>query len=379
MKVHITFPLAIYSFLFFTFKTASAQHFIFYINNHTSKNLILENNQVDHGDIGHSKVPDHIPPSDNGQYIGLFNSPYCGVEGTIKYKLQGAYDTSLILYYDNPFIGSASYSVSAITPFKYTINSWNNDQKILTIDLTEGAPKIPPVPISYSTNGVISGSIYWKKSEIDHPDIFPYYRAFTMKAYCPLQFTTNEFDNSAIKGAYNGQDGYFLGSKPVGTILYTIDNSDQEYCKLNYTASQIPVGVPVSFDIVAAYDPIKWIPGPGKPAQPDKTYTFIVSTFSTGKTAVCTLNNGYLKAEGVDFVCTGDWLKVDANGKVVGSDGFLAKIANRKNSHILPGGMLSINQVNKAIKTNQVIMKTGVTKDATVIKQGQIITPKATN
>ena len=351
----------------------NAQVFSITIHNKTQVAFNLEDWQLNHGDKGASLVPGAIEPNDvvKCRFSPNFGT---GVEGTLKFRPVNNNPNALLsVYYDNPFIGDAGYNAYIGSPFILRIISWKKDYHFLELEIGYAkSDNSVEEGITYSKTGIISGTIYWKKSDIDHPQTFPYYKAFEMKAYAPNRFGKSGAYTAGTKGKYNGVDGTFLGSDSVGRISYTIDNSDAEYDKIKYTATEMPVEVPVQFDIITNYDHYKWIPGVDKKTPPDNKSFFVVGTFPISNKAVYTLDNSVLRADGIDFTCEGDWVKPETNGDPTSSIDFQNKIQNRINSVTLPGGILTAARVNT--KSNQMIQAPAVQNKAQQVQVQKVKT-----
>ena len=335
------------------------------VQNKTTRVINLFDWHCDHGSKSESYITHVLQP---GAVLPCHFKPnyFTGVEGTLKYY-GGQPSGYVTIYYNNPLIGQSTYHISSQAPLYCEAVYWNPDGHILNVEITEKIPEAKPIDIGYNTNGLINGTIYWNKQDIESPAIFPVYKAFEMKAFAPTQFVPGNSSEPGTKGTYNGQQGVFTGTAAVGNILYTVDNSDQNYFKINYSASGIPVGLPLDFDIITSWDIAKWTPGNAKKNKPDSSAAFIVGTFPVNSNANITLNNNFLVAQGVDFMCEGDWMTVDGNGNPIAGVGFTSKIEIRKNAPVLPGGMLSLVTVTKtssngmmqpaATKTNEVQTK----------------------
>ena len=178
-------------------------------------------------------------------------------------------------------------------------------------------------------------------------------------------FESDNIPVFSVGGTYNGKKGYYDGQKPVGNISYQLVNSmNPDYMEINYAVTDLPTEIPVFIDIQTDNSLSKWNPGPAKLNPPDQSYFFIVGTFPAFTNSNIAISNDYVTRSGIDFNCDGDWLKVDANGNIVGGGGMVNKIAVRKTAPVLPGGILTAITVTKvantgmmepaAIKTNQV-------------------------
>lgn len=311
------------------------------IQNKTSENLTLYGWELTHGDASKSFVTYVFKPGDVN-VCHFVSSLYTGVEGTLKFFCKGLADR-IIIHYDNPLIGKSSYDFTVRAPFTGNVVSWDHDKHILNVEITEMQPSVAPIDLSYDTRGVISGTVFWEKGNIKGPEIFPAYKPFEMKAYAPTQFLPGASAGAGIKGIYQNKQGLFTGSAPAGSIFYTIDSMDASYYKISYTVSNIPVGVPLQFDITVNMDVAKWLPGVNKINRPDSSYFFVVGTFPATSGATISLSGNFLTAKGVDFQCEGDWLKVDENGNVITGNAFANKIQNRKNAVVLPAEMLAVS------------------------------------
>lgn len=252
-----------------------------------------------------------------------------------------------VIHADNPLVGESTYDFSfTSSPFKLHDEGFDKQpyNNTLTVEITGGSgASIKPIDVPLNSKGIITGTIYWNKKDIAGPNVFPYGKAFTAKIASPTQFIENTNGLTFEKGGiYQGKKGYFVGQKPVGNISYTIQNSSNpDYIEVKYKISGVPTDLPLDFDLRTDYKKATWISGVQKPQPPGDNHSFIVGTFPfTNKFAV-TVTDDELQLDGIDFTCEGDWLEIDANGKIVGNSIMVNKIAARKTNPVLPGsGML---------------------------------------
>jgi hypothetical protein len=341
----------------FLFSTVSVgQEFVAKIKNSTGKDLAY-GVDIDHGT---GPLPGVIK---KGTTTRLTFSPnvLTGVEGNIFVLPAGEDYNRVIIYYDNPFIGTATYDVTSSNynlqgkPLKWSLTSKGQTAE-LEVEITDNTYSKGPVAIALNSNGAITGSILWNKNDITAPDIFPYGDAFTCSVLAPTQFVESNGPFTLEKaGMYNGTAGYFQGVKKVGAVTYeTLQSFNPNYVEIRYTITGVPTGVPLDMDIVTRYDKTKWTAGPLKP-RPADDYVFVVGTFSSPNKSSIMIDNNLYQLKGLDFSCEGDWLKVDGNGGIVGGGGDMVnKIESRKSSVVLPGNGTFV-MTKTATSSNQMI------------------------
>jgi hypothetical protein len=340
---------------------SSAQSFELYIKNSSSVILYTSNVQ-DHGtDAGGDQS---IAVGQTGHY-----SFSCGVltgaEGTLFLNPPNDLQNQVSVHIDNPMVGKSWYFISPFhsLAFNMTATSFNKSgpTPVLTVEVTGGSGiQVKPIAVVLNAKGIISGTLYWDKRNVQGPVAYPYQQVFTSKLYAPTQFIESSKNITFEKvGTYQGKSGYFVGQKSIGNVSYTLQQSaNPDYIEVKYKITGVPTEVPLDFDLQTDYNKSSWIAGPQKP-KPGTDFTFVVGSFPTTSKSVVTLNNDELQIDGIDFICEGDWLQVDANGKIIGGSPMVNKIANRKEAPVLPYGSLT---ANLAIKTssNQMIQAPGI-------------------
>ena len=352
---------------------ARSQNFILHIKNNAHLDLMYSFD-IQHGMTGYlsGQIAD-------GQSKDLYMNPgvLSGVEGYIHlYPVNQPYE-KVSVYYDNPLIGTGTYTVWSSNmlvckPTKWQIlNNMGADCE-LNIEISNpGSSYGKPIAVALNTNGVIKGSIFWDKNNIQSPEANPYGNAFTCKVLAPTQFIESNgpftLENT---GTYNGKKGYFQGSKETGTVTYeTVQAFNPNMVEIRYSITGVPTDVPLDLDIIADHLKSKWTAGPQK-TKPGDEYVFVVGTFpATGKNSFI-VNNGVPQLNGIDFSCDGDWLKLNNDGKITGGGNMVNRIAARRSSPVLPSSMLasklntgtvnasnSMMQAKTANQTNQVQTK----------------------
>lgn len=288
-------------------------------------------------------------------YIPTAISLCTGVEGLLVLTPDNDPTAAVSIYYDNPYIGKSSYSLnnSFVTnhTLAFTNVTWNSDAHVLSVEIVSAnaAKAIQVTPIVPVKNGIVKGMILWNKKDILAPEAYPYGKAFSFHVMAPTQFVESNgpftFERT---GSYGGKNGYFQGYQSVGEATYTTTASyDPDYVEVHYTVTGVPTSLPLDIDVVTDYDKSRWTAGPQKP-QPGNEYTFLVGTFpNTSKSAVTIENNAPVLG-GVDFSCEGDWVKLDANGNIIGGGSFANKIASRKSMPVLPVAFLSNGAATRA-------------------------------
>lgn len=305
---------------------------------------------IQHGQTG--MLPGQISAD---QTITLyFNpNPFTGVEGYLSIFPLNQPNEKTDIYYDNPFIGTATYQVWSskllhCKPLKWEIlNNKGGDGELSVEIINPGSMYGKPITVTYNGNATIRGSLFWNLNDIQSPESNPFGNAFVFKVLAPTQFVESNGPFTIERtGSYNGKNGFFQGGKEVGTVTYeTIPSFNPNYAEVRYTITGIPSGIPLELDVVTDYAKSKWIAGPQKP-KPGDEYVFAVGTFpSTAKTSI-TIDNNLAQINGADFSCDGEWLKLDANGSIVGGGAMVNKIAARKSNPVLPGnGMIALTKV----------------------------------
>jgi len=326
--------------------TAVAQNFILHIKNNAHMELTYTNSLM-HG-IG--ELPPGLIAKD--QLLDLYFNPgiLTGAEGYLFIFPTGQPSDRLTVYYDNPFIGTGTYSAGSSNTLNAKAMKWdisvnNGNDCELSIEITNpGSNYGKPVPVSLNTSGIIKGSVLWDKNNILAPEISPYGSAFNFKLMAPTQFVESNGPFTLEKaGTYNGKQGYFQGNKETGTVTYeTAASYNPNVVEIKYTITGVPVDVPLELDITADLNKSKWLAGPQK-TKPAEDYVFVVGAFPAVTKSNITVNNGLAQLNGVDFTCDGDWLKLDANGKITGGGAMVNKIAARKSAGVLPGNMIALN------------------------------------
>ena len=346
----------------FFFSKNIAQDFTIIVKNNT--NLDFKSNTLfDHG-VG--MIPNFLGrnTTETFKYLPTAGAFCTGVEGHLIFSPEGNQNESASVYYNNPYIGSSSYSLWSSSLFSLKVTSWDVNQHLLTVELSGGEgiqnPVKPPVLIALNVQGVIKGTIYWNKNEIQSPDTYPFGKAFSFKVLAPTQFVQSDGPFTFEKlGQYNGNSGYFQGNKMVGNVTYeTAPSLDPNYVEIRYTITGVPTEVPIQLDITTDYSVSKWVAGPQKP-KPGEDYVFAVGTFPNTSKSIMTIDNNLLQMAGIDFNCEGDWMKLDANGNIINGGDMVNRIASRKSNSVLPGsGMLIMN--NNSSMSTQMMAAPGV-------------------
>lgn len=354
-----------------------AQNFILHIKNNAHMDLMY-GNDMQHG-MG------TLPPGQIGkdQTIDLYFNPgiLTGVEGYLHIFPQGQPGQKADIYYDNPLIGTGTYSVwssQVLTckPVKWAILSNKGADCELTVDISApGSSFGKAIPVSLNTNGVIKGSLLWDKNNITAPETTPFGNAFVFRITAPAQFVESNGPFTLEKtGTYNGKQGYFQGNKETGTVTYeTVQSFNPNFIEIRYTITGVPTDVPVEMDITADLQKTKWIAGPQK-TRPGEDYVFVVGTFPEVNKSGIIVNNGLTQLNGVDFVCDGDWLKMDADGKIIGGGAMVNKIAARKSGTVLPNSMLTSATATKtgAAGTSMMQAKTASQNNQSPVQAKQV-------
>lgn len=280
-----------------------------------------------------------------------------GVEGNIQInnaRLEGVLD----IYYNNPFIGASSYSLTHYPNYLLYNLKWDLEQNSLYMDIVQSKNTLNKVALDYTTDGTITGFISWKRQQIKEP-IGSLSSAFLVKVIAPRVFV-QETDgsgnaisiplNGAFSGVWNGQQGYFEGRQEIGQVSFKELSSDGQQVNLQYTIKGVPTGIPLFLDL-ERNPQTNWIAGPENP-KPDDKSIFVVGTFPLDNNAtVITLNKPQNTSGNIQYVCIGSWVKPGSNGTASGNADvtFQQKILNRRNSIILP----AINIPNNSLKTKK--------------------------
>lgn len=355
---------------------ARSQNFILHIKNNAHIDL-LYSFDIQHGAPGYlaGQVGD-------GQTKDLYMNPevLSGVEGYIHIYPANQPAEKVSVYYDNPLIGTGTYTVWSSSmlvckPTKWQILNNVGADCELNIEISNpGSSYGKPVAVALNNNGIIKGSIFWDKNNIQSPDVNPFGNAFTCKVLAPTQFIESNGPFTLEKtGTYNGKKGYFQGSKETGTVTYeTVQAFNPNMVEIRYTITGVPTDVPLDLDVVTDQGKSKWIAGPQK-VKPSGEYVFVVGTFpATGKNSF-TVNNGVPQLNGIDFSCDGDWLKLSDDGKITGGGAMVNKIAARRSSPVLPSAMLTSKLSSSAGNASASMLQTKATSatNQTQIKQVQ--------
>ena len=172
--------------IFFVSKNI-AQEFTIVVTNNT--NLDFDSKTLfDHGT---GFIPNFLGRNATETFRYAPSAPsFCtGVQGHLIFSPTGNQNESMAIYYDNPFIGSSSYSLWSSSLFSLKVTDWNVGAHLLNVEISGGEgiqnPVKPPVPVSLNTKGIIKGTIYWNKNEIQSPDTYPYGKAFSFKGSRP--------------------------------------------------------------------------------------------------------------------------------------------------------------------------------------------------
>ncbi|MBS1511924.1 MAG: hypothetical protein JST86_13840 [Bacteroidetes bacterium] len=331
-----------------------AQNFILHIKNNAHMDLMY-GNDVEYG-LG------VLPPGQiaKDQTLDLYFNPnvLTGVEGYLHIFPLGQPEQKTDIYYDNPLIGTGTYSVWSSSvllckPVKWAILSNTGADCELTVEIyNPGSGFGKAIPVALNKSGVIKGSVLWDKNNITSPETTPFGNAFVFKVTAPTQFVESNGPFILEKaGTYNGKQGYFQGNKPTGTVSYeTVQSFNPNYVEIRYTITGIPTDVPVEMDITTDLQKAKWIAGPQK-IKPGEDYVFVVGAFPEVNKSNLTINNGLAQLNGVDFACDGDWMKIDADGKIIGGGAMVNKIAARKSVAVLPNSTIALNSAAKTSAT----------------------------
>lgn len=364
--------------IFMSVLSVMAQGFDIVVKN--SSSVILYTSHVqDWGlDAGGDK---NVPVGQTGNY-SFSCGTLTGAEGTLFLNPPNNTTDQVSVHVDNPLIGKSWYFISPFHSQAFNIKATGfttaqntGGSCVLNVEVTGGSGiQVKPIPIVLNAKGTISGTVYWNKKDIQGPVKYPYSNVFSAKLYAPTQFIESTQGLTLEKsGTYQGKQGYFTGQKLTGNVSYTLQQSaNPDYVEVKYKITGVPTEVPLDFDLQTDYNKSAWTAGPQKPS-PGAEYTFIVGTFPlTGKSSV-TLNNDELLVDGIDFTCEGDWMKVDANGKIIDGGTMVNKIANRKTAPVLPYGFLT---ASLAIRTssNQVMQAPAIQNNTQQIQVQKVRT-----
>ena len=89
-------------------------------NNQTSQALELNSANLAHGIWG-SQPPQTIPPNSSANWESESQGFMTGVQGDVIYSFQNASSTLVTLNWDNPFVGSGTYTGNGTNP-SYSVN-----------------------------------------------------------------------------------------------------------------------------------------------------------------------------------------------------------------------------------------------------------------
>ncbi|OJJ42650.1 hypothetical protein ASPZODRAFT_137037 [Penicilliopsis zonata CBS 506.65] len=110
------------------------------VNNFTSNELKRISVDMVHGILTpNNPPPETISANGPGSFEVESQGAATGVEGTIKYKIDDS--TDLIIYIDNPFIGSNSYNVTTTGSDEYEAPYVGGNGDNATISVTLQAKK----------------------------------------------------------------------------------------------------------------------------------------------------------------------------------------------------------------------------------------------
>ena len=103
--------------------------------NKTNQSLTLIGSKLVHGTWSENQTPpSEIPAGGQGNWMAESNGFATGVEGTVTYLAGNVGQAAC--YFDNPYVGSNSYSGSAPNGFVITVVGSGGDNSTVTYTLT---------------------------------------------------------------------------------------------------------------------------------------------------------------------------------------------------------------------------------------------------
>jgi hypothetical protein len=257
----------------------------------------------DHGNPFHGKT---YGPGTHLEYSSGSASAFCGTDGYVEFQTNINNKTyQFLISFDNPFIGTNSYSASASYPFQIThLNGGPGSDMVLSFELS-GGPQItaatPPPPIAIDAGGrkTITGKFSWNINETGLPADQDLTKAFTITIKAPAIFNIDATGRAAQW--YQGKQGWFGNITELQNVKITYTDSRTINANRNnqapnplspqrtihFMVSNLPEDVPLS--ITAVPTDSKWNKGKDIPEiqNPNiKWMAFILEKSKTDNTII---------------------------------------------------------------------------------------------